>query len=61
MTVNLLSGLLHHRQAVVSSALAAVIVAAWAYLLRGAMMDMGDGLIMAMPPDWSLAYAGGAP
>ena len=61
MPVDLPSRLLRHRQAIVSSALAAVIVAAWAYLLRGAMMDMGDGLIMAMPPDWSLAYAGGAP
>src|SRR5215469_5572156 len=54
MTVNLLSGLLRHRQAIVSSALAAVIVAAWTYLLRGAgvkmaMMDMGGGQMMAMP------------
>jgi len=62
MTVNLLSGLLRHRQAIVSCALAAMIVAAWAYLLRGAgvkmaMMDMGGGQMMAMPPDWSFAYA----
>ena len=60
MTANLLSGLLH-RQAIVLSALAAVIVAAWAYLLRGAgvkmaMMDMGGGQMMAMPPDWSFAH-----
>jgi predicted metal-binding membrane protein len=62
MPVNLLSGLLRPRQAIVSSALAAVIVAASAYLLRGAgikmaLMDMGGGLMMAMPPDWSVAYA----
>jgi len=62
MLVDLLLGSLLHRQSMVSSALAAVIVAAWTYLLRGdgmkmAMMDMGDGLMMPMPPDWSVAYA----
>jgi predicted metal-binding membrane protein len=45
-----------------SGALAAVIVAAWAYLWLGAgvemkMMDMGGGHMMVMPPEWTLPYA----
>ena len=48
MPVELLSRLLGHRRTIVSGALAAVIAASWAYLLRGAgikmeMMDMGGG------------------
>jgi len=53
MPVELLSRFLHHRRAIVSGALAAVIAASWAYLLRGAgikmeMMDMGGGQIMTI-------------
>jgi hypothetical protein len=48
MPVGLLSRLLRHRRTIVSGALAAVIAASWAYLLRGAgikmeMMEMGGG------------------
>src|SRR5215471_3641846 len=62
MNVDLLSRLLRHRQTIVSGALAAVIAASWAYLECGAgikmeMMDMGGGMMMAMPPEWSAAYA----
>jgi predicted metal-binding membrane protein len=62
MPVELLTRLIRYRRAVVSSALAAVIAAAWAYLWLGAgvgmkTMDVGGGQIMAMPPAWSLSYA----
>jgi predicted metal-binding membrane protein len=62
MPVNLFWRLLHHRRGVVLGALAAVIAAAWAYLLLGSgveteMMDMGGGQIMAMPTGWSPLYA----
>jgi len=62
MNVDLLSRLLRHRQTIVSGALAAVIAASWAYLECGAgikmeMMDMGGGMMMAMPPEWSARYA----
>jgi predicted metal-binding membrane protein len=62
MRVELLTGLLRHRQAVVLGALVAVIAAAWTYLLLGAgiameIMDKGGGRIMAMPPAWSPQYA----
>jgi predicted metal-binding membrane protein len=62
MTIQLLWHLLHHRRAVVSGALAVVIVAAWSYLWRGGgvemeIMDMGSGRMMAMPPEWTLPYA----
>jgi predicted metal-binding membrane protein len=44
---------------VVIGALATVTVAAWAYLLLGAgiEMDMGGGQMMAMLPAWSPGYA----
>jgi predicted metal-binding membrane protein len=46
----------------VLAGLAAVVAAAWAYLLLGAgiemdKMDMGGGQIMLMPPAWSAGYA----
>jgi predicted metal-binding membrane protein len=54
--------ILRHRHAVIGGALAAVIVASWAYLWLGAgiemeMRDMGGGRMMATPPEWSLPYA----
>ena len=44
-----------------SGALAGVIAASWAYLLRGAairmeMMDIGGGQVMAMQFEWSAQY-----
>ena len=62
MRVELLTGLLRYRRAVVSGALATVTAAAWAYLLLGGgiemeMMDMGGGHMMAMLPAWSPTYA----
>ena len=62
MPTELLSGLLRHDRAVVLGALAGIIVAAWAYLLLGAgidmeMMDMGGGQLMAMAPEWTPGYA----
>ena len=62
MPVGVLTGLIRHRRAVVSGALAAVIAAAWAYLWLGAgvgvrMMDMGGGQMMAMTPAWGPPYA----
>jgi len=62
MPVELLSGFLRYRRAIVSGALAAVIAASRAYLVRGAginmeMTDMGGGQIMTMPSEWSEPYA----
>jgi predicted metal-binding membrane protein len=62
MSAELLFGVLRHDRAIVLGALAAVIAAAWAYLLLGAgiemeMMDMGGGQMMAMLPEWTPAYA----
>jgi len=62
MRVELLTGLLRYRRAVVLGALATVTAAAWAYLLLGGgiemeMMDMGGGQMMAMLPAWSPTYA----
>jgi len=62
MPIEMFWRLLQHSRAVVSGALSAVIVAAWAYLWRGAgvemeIMDMGSGRMMAMPPEWTLPYA----
>ena len=62
MRVELLTGLLRYRRAVVLGALATVTAAAWAYLLLGGgiemeMMDMGGGQTMAMLPAWSPTYA----
>ena len=51
MPVELLSGFLRYRRAIVSGALAAVIAAAWAYLW------LGRGQIITMPPEWSVPYA----
>jgi predicted metal-binding membrane protein len=54
--------LLRHPRAVVIGALATVTMAAWAYLLLGAgiemeMMDMGGGQMMAMLPALGPTYA----
>jgi predicted metal-binding membrane protein len=62
MPIEMFWRLLQHSRAVVSGALSAVIVAAWAYLWRGAgvemeIMDMGGGRMMAMPLEWTLPYA----
>jgi predicted metal-binding membrane protein len=62
MPVELLSGPLRYRRAIVLGALATAIAASWAYLLCGVgikmeMMDMGGGQMMAMPPEWSALYA----
>jgi predicted metal-binding membrane protein len=56
----LLAGLRRDR-AIVFGGLTFVILLAWAYLLTGAgvemeMMDMGGGQMMAMAPEWTLAY-----
>ena len=56
----LLAGLRHDR-AVVLGSLSFVILLAWGYLLTGAgvgmeLMDMGGGRMMAMAPEWTLAY-----
>ena len=60
--VELLSGLLRLRRAIVLGALATVTAAAWAYLLLGGgieteMMDMGGAQMLAMLPAWSPTYA----
>ena len=62
MPVELLTGLLRHRRAIVFGALATVTAAAWAYLLLGGgvemeMIDIGGKQMMAMPPGWSPSYA----
>jgi len=51
MPVELLSGCLRYRRAIVSGALGSVIAASWAYLW------LGGGQIMPMPPEWSVPYA----
>lgn len=61
MSDGALAALLRHDRAVVLGGLGFVIVLAWAYLLTGAgvgmeMMDTGGGRMMAMPPEWTLAY-----
>ena len=59
MSVEMLLTLLRYRRSVVAGALAAVITAAWGYLLWGAgiEVDMGAGPMMAMSPVWNLPYA----
>ena len=56
--IELLSGLLRHRRAVVLGALVTVTVAAWAYLLlaAGMEMDIDDGPKTAALSAWSLPY-----
>ena len=61
MTADWFLAALRHDRAVVLGSLGFVIVLAWVYLLLGAglemsMMDMGDGNMMAMLPEWTLAY-----
>jgi predicted metal-binding membrane protein len=61
MTAGWFLAALRHDRAVVIGCLAFVVLLAWTYLLLGAdvgpeMMDMGAGQMMAMPPEWSLAY-----
>jgi len=61
VTADLLSGVLRHDRAVVLGSLAVAVALAWTYLLTGAgvgmeTMDMGGGQMMAMAPDWTLAY-----
>ena len=61
MTAEWFLAALRHDRAVVLGSLALVILVAWVYLLRGAgvemeTMDMGDGQIMLMLPEWSLGY-----
>jgi len=61
LTADFLLSALHHDRAIVLGSLAVAIALAWAYLLLGAgvemeMMDMGGGRMMAMPPEWTLAY-----
>ena len=57
--IELLSGLLRHRRAVVLGALVTVTVAAWAYLLlaAGMEMDMDGGPKTVAPSAWSPPYA----
>ena len=62
MRIELLSGAVRHRRAVVLGALAAVSAAAWGFLVLGTgikmeMMDVDDGQMMARLPGWSLPYA----
>jgi predicted metal-binding membrane protein len=62
MTSAALAALLRHDRAVVLGGLGAVTAAAWVYLFFGAgvpmaMMDMGGGQMMAMPAEWTPAYA----
>src|ERR1051325_10306245 len=63
MTAGTLAFASRHGRGVVLGALSAIVALAWAYLLLGAgiemeQMDMGGGQMMAMPPEWSLGYAG---
>jgi predicted metal-binding membrane protein len=59
MWVEILLTFLRYRRTAVAGVLAAVITAAWGYLLLGAgiEMEMGAGPIMAMSPVWDLPYA----
>ena len=62
MPIELIWSLLRHRRGVICCALAAVIVASWAYLWLDAgieteMRDTGGGHMTAMPREWSLPYA----
>ena len=59
MSVEFLSRLLRYRRAVVAGTLAAVIAAAWGYLLLGAgsAMEMGGERMIAISPGWDLPYA----
>ena len=61
MTADWFLAALRHDRAVVLGSLGVVILLAWGYLLLGAgvemaMMDMGGGQMMAMPPQWKLGY-----
>jgi predicted metal-binding membrane protein len=61
MAARFLLSALRHDRAIVLGGLAVAIVLAWAYLLIGAgipmaTMDMGGGRMMAMRPEWTLAY-----
>ena len=61
MTAGLYLAALRHDRTVVLGSLAFVVLLAWTYLLLGAgvgmeMLDMGGGLMMAMPPEWTLGY-----
>ena len=62
MPVELLSGFLRYRRAIVLGALGGVIAASWAYLWLGVgvemeMMGLGGGHLMTMLPEWNLPYA----
>lgn len=65
ISAEMLSGLLRRDRAVVLGGLAAVVVAAWAYLLLGAGVEMSGAAasggapmanMMAMRPAWTLGY-----
>ena len=63
MIADLVGTLLRRDRAAMVLSLIAVVVVAWSYLLFGAgiqmqTMDMGGGQTMAMPPQWTLGYAG---
>jgi predicted metal-binding membrane protein len=62
MTANRLDAAPRRDRIAVLAGLALLIAASWAYLLRGAgiemdQMDMGGGQIMLMPPAWTAGYA----
>jgi len=61
MTAGLFRAVLRHDRAVVLGSLAGVVLLAWIYLVFAAdtgmkMMDMGDGQMMAMRPEWTPGY-----
>jgi len=61
MSASAFTALLRRDRAIVLGGLIFVIVLAWVYLLLGAgvgmeTMDMGGGQMMAMAPEWTLAY-----
>ena len=61
MAARFLLSVLRHDRAAVLGSLSFVILLAWGYLLIGAgvpmeTMNMGGGRVMAMPPEWTLAY-----
>jgi predicted metal-binding membrane protein len=63
LIADLVGTLLRRDRAAMVLSLIAVVVVAWSYLLFGAgiqmqTMDMGGGQTMAMPPQWTLGYAG---